>query len=77
MNIGYQVVTSTGERDSVRKFTALLAKLLAIIAGRSLQGPTQCCVGMLTDRLVSNDVSAVLAIIRLEAKFIRHEQVAD
>ena len=67
MNIGYQAVTDIGEVGSVPGFTALLAKLLAVVAGRSLQDPTQCRVGMLTDRVVDNDISAGLAIIRLEA----------
>jgi len=48
----------------------MLANLLAVVDNRSLQNPTQCCVGMLTDRVVDNNVSVVLAIIRLEAKFI-------
>ncbi len=33
---GYQVVTGTGERDLVSRFTASLANLLAIVTGRSL-----------------------------------------
>jgi len=67
MTIEYQVVTSIDEMNSVLSLTAMLANLLAIIAGSSLQDPTQCRVGMLTDRVVGNSVSRVLAIIRLEA----------
>jgi len=50
----------------------MLANLLAIIAGSSLQDSTQCRVGILTDR----GVGAILAIIRLEVKFIWREHVA-
>ena len=53
-------MTSVGKMDSVINSATMLADLLAIIAGSSLQEPTQCCVGMLTDRVVDNDVSAVL-----------------
>jgi len=67
VNIGYQAVTGIDEMNSVLSLTTMLANLLAIIVGSSLQDPTQCRVGMLTDRVVGNDVSAVLAIIRLEA----------
>ena len=67
MTIEYKVVTSIDEMNSVLNLTTMLANLLAIIAGSSLQDPTQCRVGMLTDRVVGNSVSRVLAIIRLEA----------
>ena len=67
MTIEYQVVTSIDEMNSVLSLTTMLVNLLAIIAGSSLQDPTQCRVGMLTDRVVGNSVSRVLAIIRLEA----------
>jgi len=67
VNIRYQAVTDIGKMDLVNKLTALLAKLLAVIAGSSLQGSTRWRVGMLTDMAVANNVSAVLAIIRLEA----------
>jgi len=60
-------VTSIDEMNSVLSLTTMLANLLAIIAGSSLQDATQCCDGMLTDRVVANDISAGLAIIRLEA----------
>ena len=66
MTIGYQVVTGIAETGSVPGLTTLLANLLAVVASRSPQDPTQCRVGMLTDRLVGNDVSAGLAILRLE-----------
>ena len=66
MNIGYQAVTGIDEMNSVLSVTTLLVNQLAIIAGSSLQDPTRWRVGMLTDRVVGNDVSAVLAIIRLE-----------
>jgi len=67
VTIWYQAVTSIDEMCLALSLTTMLANLLAIIAGSSLQDPTQCCVSIFVDRVVGNDVSAVLAIIRLEA----------
>ena len=46
-SIGCQVLTSTDERDPAKKFTALLANLLAIVTGRSLRGLNRCSAGRL------------------------------
>jgi len=67
VNIGYQVMTGTDERDSVKKFTALLANLLAIVTGRSLQELNRRSAGRLVFGELGIGVSGVLAIIRLEA----------
>ena len=66
MNIRYQVVTSTVEMESDRKFTALLANLLAVVTGRSLRGLNRCSAGIPVSRVSDIGVPGVLAIIRPE-----------
>ena len=80
MNIGYQAVTGIDERDSVRKFTALLAKLLAVVVRSLLRGSNRynsgrlVCEGLgisvlrvlenIEENIVGNIVQAATALNR-------------
>jgi len=64
VNIGYQVVTGTGEMNLVREFAAILANWLVVSTHRSIRGSNRCSAGRLVSGESSIGVSGVLAFIR-------------
>jgi hypothetical protein len=60
VNIGYQTVASTNEKDSARKFTALLAKTVGNCHWQVTPGLKPVSAGSLVYEWLGNGVSRVL-----------------
>jgi hypothetical protein len=54
-----------------------IGEVLAVASNRLLEGQDRCGFNTLAFRGSGDGLLAVPAVIRIEAKFIRHEQVAD